>query len=824
MDCWGFLLRSGTAFRTTAWASLIFLLAGCGGGVTTAPPPPPPPPPSEVISITTDATVQCVQSVPFSLTLQAQGNSSALAWTVVSGQLPGGLTLNAQSGTISGTPTGGSGIPASIQAADTKASATKQFNFLVFTKLVINPVTVGNAHVNAPYTLSLNAQGSSAVASWTISAGQLPPGLALTPSQFNANFVTIAGTPTQLGTFSFTVHATDYTLPQTATLELTIIVDSHVALTKSALKNGGQNQVYSDSFTAIDGKPPYTWSISGVMPTGLTLSSSTGKISGTPTDFGGFSYTVTVTDSSSPAQTDSGQSILNIEQQLQILGLPSNAYIGEGYTNSFIAIGGSYPYTWAIASGNLPPGLTLSGDGLIFGTPTQLGMFNFVIQVTDSGTPPYVVTKPITLNVTPTPLNIFGGPLSPAPVDVPYHSQIPESGGTPPYSLTINSGNLPPGLALDGTTGAIDGTPSQIGTYNFQIKGTDSSNPPQSVTANDFIVIRAALGRNDSIATATPLGNSQNVQIPVVLSISPYIDPINAVTPNPDTDFYKLVANGGGIVHVETFSQRSLGADPLDSVIEILDANGNRLHSCTQPAYTSACLNDDLDASTLDSALDFKVPGTASLTTTFYVHVFDWRGDARPDMQYYLNISGVIEPLKISPATLGPGSTRGVNFQQQFTTSGGTGNVTWTKDGGSFPPSWSLSTAGLLSGVATTDGFYTFAIKATDSANPPQTTRAQFTVQIAEPLVITSSATFPNACANQPYTFQVKTSGGLSPIFFGFSSSAWIAINLDTSTGIFHGTASSITGTFTGMLSATDSAQPSSGQVQNVSLTVINCP
>jgi hypothetical protein len=181
-----------------------------------------------------------------------------------------------------------------------------------------------------------------------------------------------------------------------------------------------------------------------------------------------------------------------------------------------------------------------------------------------------------------------------------------------------------------------------------------------------------------------------------------------AHTPNPNTDFYRLVANGGSIVHVQT-----IGTGLLDSVIELLDSSGNRLHSCTQPAYTASCLNDDLDASTPDSALDFKVPAPASTANTFYAHVFDWRGDARPDMQYFLNVSGVIEPLKIMPATLGPGATRGVNFQQQFTATGGTGNVTWTLDGGNFPPGWSINAAGLLGGVATTDGFYTFVIKAT---------------------------------------------------------------------------------------------------------------
>jgi len=801
--------------------ALLTVVAGCGGGSgSSVTQPPPPPPPGESITITTNPNVQCVMTVPFSLQLQAQGNSGPLTWTILSGQLPSGLSLDSSNGTISGTPVPGTPITAAtIQAADAKASGSQQFSFAAWNKLTITPVNPAPAHLNAPYSITFSAQASGAISSWTIPSGQLPPGLSLQTS----NSAVLSGTPTQAGTYNFTIQAQDYTLPQTATLNLFIVVDTQLALIKASLKNGSQNLSYVDSFAAVNGTPPLHWSISGNMPTGLTLNAASGQLTGTPTDFGGFQYSVSVSDSSATVETDSGQGILTIAQQMQIVGVLAPAYIGQPYDSGLGTIGGYFPYTWTLTTGSPPPGLNLAPAGNLVGTPTQLGSTSFTLQVTDSGTPPYVLTQPVTLNVVPTLLNVLGNPLSPAPVGVQYHSQIPALGGTPPYTWSISSGQLPLGLNLDPTTGSIDGTPTQIGTFNFVATGTDSGNPAQTANANDFIQIRSGLGRNDSIATATPLGNSASLPTPTPLSISPYIDPINAATPNPDTDFYKLVAAGGSSVHVETFAQRSWGVNTLDSVLEILDDSGRRYGFCGQPIYNSTCLNDDLDSTTLDSALDFKVPGSSTTQTTFYVHVFDWRGDARPDMQYYLNVSGVIEPLIISPSNLGLGATRGVNYQQQFTTAGGTGSVIWSLGGGSLPPGWAISSSGLLSGIATTDGTYTFAIKATDSASPPQTRQTSYTVLIAEPVAITSSATWPNACLNQPYSFTVQTTGGIPPIKILLNSNLWIPINNTNYGPTYSGVAGTL-GTFAAVVTALDSAQPISSQNQNISLTVVNCP
>ena len=818
--------RGSRAWLAGAALLLAAAFSGCGAGSSQVVQQPPPPPQPETITITTPSPIQCVQNVPFSLTLQETGALSTVTWTILSGQLPVGLSLESSTGIISGTPTAGSGVGVTIQAADAKASISKLFYSNVWTKLTINPAPPPAAHLNAPYLFTVTATASSAIASWSLAGGQLPPGLTLNAIN-NLNAEAISGTPTQAGTFNFTLQAQDYTIPQTATQDFTLVVDTHLAITKATLKPGRQNEAYSNSFTAVNGTPPFTWTISwskvGGVPTGLILDPASGTLSGTTASTGGFPYTVTVTDSSATQQSDSAQGVFNIASQLQIIGNLPPAYIGRPYLANLTAIGGFYPYTWSLSSGITPPGLSFYPSGSISGTPTQLGSSNIVLQLTDSGNPPESIQQPFTLDVVPVPLSVGGGPLSPAPVNVPYHSQIPISGGIPPYSFAITSGQLPPGLTFDTSAGFIDGTPTQAGTFNFVAQGTDSQSPAQKATANDFIVIRKGMGRNDSIATATPLGNSANQQTPIPFSISPYIDPINAATPNPDTDFYRLVAAGGSTVHVETYAQRSWGADPLDTVIEILDGSGNRLQTCTSPAFSSVCLNDDLDNTTLDSALDVKVPGSATAQATFYVHVFDWRGDARPDMQYYLNISGVVEPLTITTTTLGTGSTRGANINQPLQSSGGTGSVTWSLDSGALPTGWSLSSAGVISGAATTDGTYTFTGLANDSGSPPQTARQQYTLQIAEPVAITSPATWPNACANQPYSFTVTTTGGLPPIQFSFMSNFWPGLILNQSTGVFSGIPGAL-GTFQGSLGAIDSASPPSTSGQNISVTVVNCP
>jgi len=489
---------------------------------------------------------------------------------------------------------------------------------------------------------------------------------------------------------------------------------------------------------------------------------------------------------------------------------------------SVLAMGGVQPLTFTLTGGSLPFGLRLHPQtGQIVGSATVIGSYPATITIQDSYSPPELVSEQVTIQVIPPGLLIANSVPRQILLNRPFSGKVVAVGGIPPYTFTMTSGSLPAGLSsIDPSSGQFSGTPSTLGPSFFSVSVADSSSPPLSASTNFGITVGSPIGRNDTPATATPIGNGT-----IFATISPYIDP--PTTPLPgDNDYYKLVSLSGTTVHVETFAQRAWSSNPLDTVIEIVDGNGSQLGTCRQPGvtstiFTSACVNDDLPSPpTTDSALDFQVPGATNTATTFYVHVLDWRGDARPDMNYQLEVTGLVAPLSIQSNPLAP-AARGLSYSQQLVAANGIGNVAWSMSSGSLPPGLTLNSAGAITGSATTDGGYSFVVQATDSGSPPQTATAQESIQVVDPLQITSPAIWPTACVGQPYSFAIQTSGGSPPFYWSFISNSWVGINLDQSTGIFSGF-STITGTFVGTVGVGDATQNSASQ--QVTLTVATCP
>ena len=192
-----------------------------------------------------------------------------------------------------------------------------------------------------------------------------------------------------------------------------------------------------------------------------------------------------------------GPSALNIAQFTV-----NNAVIGLSYKFLLVASGGVKPYTWTISDGALPPGLSLTTDGIISGTPTQLGIFNFTAKVTDSQTPTHAyntVTASITVNSA---LSLTATPLPAGLVGANYSATIQAANGLPPYEYTLadpTNEPLPPNLTLATTlnpnggndVGSITGIPTTAGVYTFPVQVTDSDF--ETATATFSITIKGRL-------------------------------------------------------------------------------------------------------------------------------------------------------------------------------------------------------------------------------------------------------------------------------------------------------------------------------------------
>src|SRR5229473_1172240 len=141
--------------------------------------------------------------------------------------------------------------------------------------------------------------------------------------------------------------------------------------------------------------------------------------------------------------------------------------------------------------------------------------------------------------------------------------QLGLTGGTGPFTWNITSGGLPAGLTFDAATATIQGTVALDTSATFTVTVSDPGPPSQSDTRTLTLTTMSLLGRNDTIATATPLSNGT-----YQASISPFVDPPTATSGNPDTDYYRLTANAGASVTVIIKAQRLTPPSPLDSVIE----------------------------------------------------------------------------------------------------------------------------------------------------------------------------------------------------------------------------------------------------------------
>ncbi|MBG3852704.1 putative Ig domain-containing protein, partial [Xanthomonas hortorum pv. carotae] len=150
---------------------------------------------------------------------------------------------------------------------------------------------------------------------------------------------------------------------------------------------------------------------------------------------------------------------------------------GTAYSQVLTASGGTAPYTYAVSAGSVPAGLTLASNGTLSGNPTAEGSFNFTVTATDANT--FTAAQAYALTVASPNLALPASTLPAGTAGQAYAATIaPATGGTAPYSYALSAGALPTGVVVDVATGALSGTPTVAGTFNFTLTATDSTPSP----------------------------------------------------------------------------------------------------------------------------------------------------------------------------------------------------------------------------------------------------------------------------------------------------------------------------------------------------------
>ena len=708
-------------------------------------------------------------------TITASGAAAPYTFAITSGALPAGLSLSS-GGTLSGTPTASGNYNITVTATDANGvTGSRAYSFTISAAptISVNPTTLPNPTANVAYTTSLSATGGTAPYSYTFTSGTLPAGLSLSSGG------TLSGTPTQAGTYNFTVTATDvnsasgsrtYSVtvsagaPNAGAVSVTVAANSSanpitlnlsggaatsvavssaashgtatasgtsitytptagysgadsftytatngsgtsspatvsltvnaptLSITPSVLTAPAANVAYSVALGASGGTAPYSYAItSGALPTGLSVNTSTGLLSGTPSVPGAYNFTVTVTDTYGAT---AGRAYSGTVSAGPPIAAPLNITVAANSSANAVAliINGGTATSVAVTSAASHGTATASGTSITYSpTPGYHGTDSFTYTATNgSGT-----SSPATVTVTVAAPTISISPLSlpNATIDTAYSQTISSSGSLAPYSYAISSGSLPAGLSLS-PAGALSGTPTVSGNFNFTVTASDAGTPVSTGARAYSFTVNAVPPVAGAVSATVAANSSAN---PITLNLS-----------------------GGAATSVAVASAPS---------------HGTATASGTAITYTPTAGYSGADSFTYTATNSSGTSSPATVTVTIGAPT-----------------------IGISPTVLSA-TTASVPFTTSLSASGGNAPYTYSITSGSVPSGLALNPAtGSLSGIPSAAGPYTFTVTATDANSATGSRSYSGTVQVAQPVAGALSATVAANSSANPITLNL--SGG----------------------------------------------------------------
>ncbi len=397
---------------------------------------------------------------------------------------------------------------------------------------------------------------------------------------------------------------------------------------------------YSVQLTATPAGLAYQWSITaGALPAGLNLNAQTGVISGMPKAGGTSTFTVSASNSQFP-QPGTKQLSIGILQVSTPSPLPG-ATLGTFYSITFNESDGPVSgfYIWQANQPLPPPGLTLNSNGVLSGTPTSTGNFNFPIMVVEDKFG-LQATKNFSLTVAGAVSITTPSPLLNGDANSPYQATLNANGGTPPYRWIAPNG-LPVGLNLDPNAGIINGTPLVAGTTVFTIQVTDSAN--SGASAKFSLTINQALKiTNPSPLPSGTVATAYSQAISAIGGQGPYSFSVQTTPFNPNPAPPGLALSASGVL-----SGIPTTAGMYNFGVLLIDGTGAQvsmsfaLTITPQLAFSTA---SPLPSGTVGVAYSQKIDavgGTAPYT--FFI------GNPPPGLT--INTSGVLSGTPTAPGT-----------------------------------------------------------------------------------------------------------------------------------------------------------------------------